>query len=297
MQFRRKIRLGMTIGAAASAISLGLIAPTLSGASSQFGTITQAEGAGASPNYIFRMYPGADCTVANTSQFQALMFRPLYWFGFGQSALIQPKLSTALLPKYSNGNKTVTITMKGWKFADGQTVNAESVMFFLNMYKADPTGYCGYNAGYGIPDQVTSAKGSGNTVTIKFKVAVNPNWILYNYLSELTPMANSWDITAPGKTSTCASGAYGAKSTDTACKAVLKYLTAQSSKTSYFADTMWQSGDSGPWKLTSIDNLGNVTFVPNTKYSGPQKAKVKYVKEVAFLSATAEQNQLRSGSI
>ena len=29
--------------------------------------------------------------------------------------------------------------MKGWKFADGQTVNAQSVMFFLNMYKADPT--------------------------------------------------------------------------------------------------------------------------------------------------------------
>jgi ABC-type transport system substrate-binding protein len=60
--------------------------------------------------------------------------------------------------------------MKGWKFADGQTVNAESVMFFLNMYKADPTSYCGYNKGYGIPDQVASASGKGNTVTIKFTV-------------------------------------------------------------------------------------------------------------------------------
>ena len=29
---------------------------------------------------------------------------------------------------------------------------------------------------------------------------MNPNWILYNYLAELTPMPNSWDVTAPGKT-------------------------------------------------------------------------------------------------
>ena len=300
MQAKNKLRLLVTIGSVAAALSMSLIATATSGAaasSNATNTITLAEGPGANPNWIF---PYQSCTyfsVDNINAFQEEMYRPVYWFGLGSTATVVPKLSTADMPVMSNGNKTITIKMKGWKFADGQTVNAESVMFFLNMYKADPTGYCGYNAGYGIPDQVTSAKGSGNTVTIKFKVAVNPNWILYNYLSELTPMANSWDITAPGKTSTCASGAYGAKSTDTACKAVLKYLTAQSSKTSYFADTMWQSGDSGPWKLTSIDNLGNVTFVPNTKYSGPQKAQVKYVKEVAFTSATAEQNQLRSGSI
>ena len=40
-------------------------------------------------------------------------------------------------------------------------------------------------------------------------------------------MPNTWDVTAPGKTSTCATGAYGAAATDTACKAVEKYLDAQ----------------------------------------------------------------------
>jgi peptide/nickel transport system substrate-binding protein len=280
---------------------MGLIATSATSgaatASTKTNTITLAEGPGANPNWIF---PYQSCTyfsVDNINAFQEEMYRPLYWFGLGSTATVVPKLSTADMPVMSNGNKTVTIKMKGWKFADGQTIDAQSLMFFLNMYKADPTGYCGYNAGYGIPDQVTSATGTGNTVVIKFKVGVNPNWILYNYLSELTPMANSWDITAPGKTSTCATGAYGAASTDAACKAVVKYLTAQSSSTSTFTDTMWQSGDSGPWKLTSIDNLGNVTFVPNTKYSGPQKAQVAYVKEVAFTTATAEQNDLRSGSI
>ena len=297
MHFRHKLRLLVTIGSTAAALSLGVIAPTASGASSANSTITLAEGPGASPNYIF---PYMSCTyfsVDNINAFQEEMFRPLYWFGLGSSASVVPKLSLSSMPAMSNSNKTITINMKGWKFADGQTINAQSVMFFLNMYKADPTGYCGYNQGYGIPDQLASATGKGNTVTLKFKTGVNPNWILYNYLSEITPMPNSWDITAPGKTSTCATGAFGAKATDVACKAVEKYLGVQSSKTTLFTSAMWQSGDSGPWKLSAIDNLGNVTFVPNAKYSGPQKAQVKMVKEMAFTSATAEQTALRSGSI
>jgi peptide/nickel transport system substrate-binding protein len=300
MQFKNKLRLMVTIGAVGAALSMSLVAASSSGAatvSTSKNTITFAEGPGAGPNWIFPYQSCTDFSVSVINAFIDEMYRPVYWFGLGASATVVPKLSTANMPVMSNKNKTVTIKMKGWKFADGQTVNAESVMFFLNMYKSDPTAYCGYNAGFGIPDQVTSAHGVGNTVTINFKVGVNPNWILYNYLSELYPMANSWDITAPGKTSTCATGVYGAASTNAACKAVYTYLTAQSSKTSTYTDTMWQSGDSGPWKLSSFDNLGNVTFVPNSKYSGPQKAQVKFVKEVAFTTATAEQTALRAGSI
>jgi peptide/nickel transport system substrate-binding protein len=298
MQLKTKLRLLVAIGTAAGSLSLGLIAATgNAGAASASNTLTFAEGPGAAPNYIF---PYMSCTyfsVDNTQAFQYEMFRPVYWFGLGKTTVVQPTLSVAKMPVMSNGNKTVTINMKGWKFADGQTIDAQSVMFYLNMYKADPTGYCGYNAGYGIPDQVTSATGKGNTVTIKFKTSVNPNWILYNYLSELTPMPNSWDITAPGKTSTCATGAYGAASTTTACKAVEKYLDSQSAKISTYTDTMWQSGVSGPWKLTSIDELGNLTLEANKAYGGPQKAQVKFVKEVAFTTATAEQEALRAGSI
>jgi peptide/nickel transport system substrate-binding protein len=299
MQFKKKLRLLVAIGTAAGSLSLGLIAVTGSAgaASTASNTITFAEGPGAFPNYIF---PYMSCTyfsVDNTQAFQYEMFRPVYWFGLGKTTVVQPTLSLAKMPVMSKGNKTVTINMKGWKFADGQTIDAQSVMFYLNMYKADPTAYCGYNAGYGIPDQVTSATGKGNTVTINFKTSVNPNWILYNYLAELTPMPNTWDITAPGKTSTCATGTYGAAATDTACKAVEKYLDGQSSKISTYTDTMWQSGVSGPWKLTSIDELGNVTFEANNAYGGPQKPLVKYVKEVAFTTATAEQEALRAGSI
>jgi peptide/nickel transport system substrate-binding protein len=304
MQLRTKLRLLVSLGTVAGAMTIGLVAPTVGGAASAkvstaSNTITFAEGAGAAPNYIFPYLGCQYFSVATLSQFQELTYRPVYWFGTPGSSAVDYSLSPAKQPAFSNGDKTITIDMKGWKFADGQTVNAESLMFFLNMYKADPTSYCGYNKGYGIPDQVASASGSGNTVTIKFKTSVNPNWILYNYLAELTPMPNSWDITAPGKTSTCASGVYGSAATDTACKAVEKYLDGQAATMTDFSDTLWTSGADGPWKLTKMDDLGNATFIPNPTYSGPVKAQkgIDFVKEDAFTTENAEETALRGGSI
>ena len=300
MKSRSKMWVGVTVLVVVAIVVVGLVvssskkkSSTTTGAQ----TISFAEGPGAFPNYIFPFMGTQYFSVDNINQFQELMFRPVYWFGLGGSVAVVPKLSLASLPTFTNSNKTVTFTMKGWKFADGQTVNAQSVMFFLNMYKADPTSYAGYNPGYGIPDQVQSASGTGNTVTINFSSTVNPNWLLYNYLSEITPFPNSWDRVSATSTSTCATGVYGTPATDSACKAVEHYLDAQSSSVSSFTDAMWQGGVDGPWRLKAMDDLGNVTFVPNTKYSGPQKAQVAVVKEVAFTSATAEQNQLLNGSI
>lgn len=261
------------------------------------GTITFAEAPGAAPNYIFPYMGCQFFSVSTINQFDELMQRPLYWFGVGGSSAYVPSLSFGNQPTFSNGNKTVTIAMKGWKFASGQSVNAQSVMFFLNMYKADPKSYCGYNPGYGIPDQVSNASAQGNNVVINFKTSVNPGWILYNYLSEITPMPDTWDVTSASTTSTCATGVYGATSTNTACKAVEKYLNAQSAKTSTYTDTMWQSGDDGPWKLTAFDNLGNATFKPNTSYSGPQKAQVATVKLVAYTTTQSEENDLQAGKL
>jgi peptide/nickel transport system substrate-binding protein len=303
MPLRRRLwtSLAALVVVAAAATTIALVATgsnsPSAGGGSNANTITFAEGPGAAPNYIFPYMGTKYFSVANINQFEDLMFRPLYWFGLGPSVAEVPSLSLANQPVFSNGNKTVTMTMKGWKFADGQTVNAQSVMFFLNMYKADPSSYAGYNPGYGIPDQMTSATGSGNTVTLHFKTSVNPNWLLYNYLSEITPFPDAWDVTAPNTPSTCATGAWGASSTNSACKAVEAYLDAQSSKVSTYTDTMWQSGVDGPWRLTSFDDLGNATFKPNTKYSGPVKAQVQTVKLLAFTSATAEQNQLLAGKV
>jgi peptide/nickel transport system substrate-binding protein len=262
-------------------------------------TISFAEGPGAAPNYIFPYMGCAYFSVSNINQFQFLMYRPLYWFGLGASTAVQYPLSPANAPVFSQGGKRVVISMKSWKFSDGTPVNAESVMFFLNMYKADPASYCGYNQGFGIPDQVASVTTSGSDITINFTKAVSQNWILYNYLSELSPMPQAWDRTsasAAAGSGHCASGVYGAASTTTACKAVEKFLDAQSSKTTTYTNAMWQVVD-GPYKLTSFDALGNASFVPNPSYSGPQKAIVGNVQLKSYTTATAEQSDLYSGKL
>jgi peptide/nickel transport system substrate-binding protein len=298
MYFGRKLRLAVTVGLSASALSLGLIAPTVSGASAPAtGTLTFAEGAGANPNWIFPYESCQYCSVDNINQFQDEMFRPLYWFGLGGSVTLVPSLSLASSPVYSHSNKTVTLNLKGWKFASGQVVNAQSVMFFLNMYKALPADFWGYNPGYGIPDQVSSITHTKMTVTINFKAVVNPLWITNNYLDQITPFPDTWDRTSSGAKSSCATGAYGGAATKVACTNVYNYLNNLSSKTTSYTGRLWQSGDTGPWKLTSFDNLGNLTFQPNTKYSGPVKPTIKYVKEVAYTTTQAEENDLQAGKI
>ncbi len=144
-------------------------------------------------NMIFPFSSGAYFTVTNMNDFQSYLYRPLYWVGKGSDITIQPDLSLAALPVYSNGNKTVTITMKGWKFSNGETIDAQSVKFFLDMYAAVPYRYAGYVPGFGIPDQVSNVTASGNVLTITTSVAVNPNWFNYNFLTEITPFPRAWD--------------------------------------------------------------------------------------------------------
>jgi peptide/nickel transport system substrate-binding protein len=279
-----------------SALIFGLSSPTTSqGATSN--TITFAEAPGQSPNYIF---PFASCLYDasnNIGQFQQLMFRPLYWFGVGPSASESPALSLAAQPLYNKADTEVTLTMKGWRFADGQLVNAQSVMFFLNMYKSDPLGFCNYDPGMGIPDEVRSVTSSGNTVRINFTKAVNPKWMTDNFLSQITPMPNRWDQISASQVGTCATGAYGTSATQASCTSVETYLDSLATTTKTFSNAFWQSGDDGPWKLTSLDATGNATFAANAHYSGPQKAQVKYVKEVAFTSSAQELADLGNGTI
>jgi len=319
MQIRHKLRLATTIGLAAGALSLGLVVPSVSGATSLSGVVTIAEAPQAAPNYILPFTSsGNGFSVANMNQFQMLMYRPLYWFGTPGSSALSLPLSLGNYPTVTNGNRTFTINLKGWKFADGQTVNAASVMFFLNMYKAASmclaagksypgatacaanSIYGGYVPKLGIPDGVKSATGSGNTVTITMSSPSNPNWLVYNYLSEITPFPATWDVTSTGAapgSGGCESGAFGSATTEANCEKVLTFLNTTANVTKDFTSTMWESGTDGPWSLKSIDALGNVTFVPNMNYSGPVKAHVSEVKLLAFTSTSAELSALRANSV
>jgi peptide/nickel transport system substrate-binding protein len=217
------------------------------------------------------------------------MYRPLYWFGNNGATGVDDSLSLAQEPVYSNGGKTVTITLKPYKWSDGTSVTSTDVMFWYNMLKAEKANFAAYTPGQ-FPDNVVSAS-APNATTVVFNTdkAYSQQWFLANQLSTITPMPQAWDMTAAGVKGDCATNESG-------CKAVWTYLTAQSKDLpTYATNPLWQVVD-GPWKLKSFNADGNNTFVPNPTYSGPVKASLKEFIEVPFTTDDSQFNVLRAGT-
>ena len=345
MKFRdnvlRMTKAGVIAGLLVTGLSAGVAGASTSHATHPDGLVVPM-GATDHPNYINPYASGAYFTVTNMNNFQEYMYRPLYWVGKGSDITIQKDLSLAALPVYSNGNKTVTITMKGWHFSNGTVVDAASVKFFLNMYKAVPARYAGFVPGFGIPDQVSNVTANGNVLVITTSDAVNPNWFTYNFLTEITPMPQAWDklstnipganginssagtLNADGfysptsNSAGCAATAYSAipagspsyTSTPNPCGfkatsangskyggayAYLYYNAIPAQMGSYQDNPMWDVVD-GPYKLFSFSPTGNVVYVPNGAYDGPQKAALR-LTQVAEASVDTEKAQLQAGQL
>jgi peptide/nickel transport system substrate-binding protein len=287
------------------------------------GTAYFAEGAQAAPNYIFPFMSLSFFSVTNISDFQQLMYRPLYWFGQGSQPTLNPSISLASTPKYSKGNTVTTFKLKPYKWSNGETVTAQDVVFWMNMLKVEKLGWAAYAAG-GMPDDVKSVTTSGSTVTITLTGAANPLWFTYNELSQITPFPMAWDVTASGQkagSQACATASYQAvtvKTTKTAvkpvsaaaksCAAVYTYLSKSSgfdpanpkapnnSLKTYATNPLWQVVD-GPFHLTSFNSTGYAAYKPNAKYSGPVKAKLAQFVLLPYTSTGAEFNALVGGKI
>jgi peptide/nickel transport system substrate-binding protein len=304
--WRSKVRLAtvavvaaVVVVAAACSSSSSTPASSSGGTPVKGGTVSVALPAGGAYSWIFPFYAITEASVYNGQQFQWLMYRPLYMFGnnTNTSTAINYPLSPANAPMYSNGGKTVTVTMKGWKWSNGETVDANSVLFFLNMAFAEKANWYAYTPGL-LPDNVVSATASGNTLTLRLDKSYSSLWYTYNQLAELAPMPQSWDVTslsgAPGS---------GGCTTDSAadgwakCKAVYTFLTAQSKiANTYATSPLWSVVD-GPWKLSSFSTIGNVTMVPNTKYSGSPKPTLAAIKFVPWTNDAAEFTALKTGQL
>ncbi len=306
--WRRKLRLAAV--AVTAAVALTAAACSSSGSSSpsssssgtpvKGGTASVALPAGVTYDWIFPFYAITNASVYNDEQFQFLMYRPLYMFGGNNntSVSVNYPLSPADPPVYSNGGKTVVVNLKGWKWSDGETVNAQSLIFFLNMTLAEKSTWYAYSPGL-LPDNIVSYKATGpNQVTINLNKAYSSIWYTYNQLAELNPMPLAWDVTSLG-----AKPGSGGCSTDSAadgwakCKAVYTFLTAQSKIASTYATSPLWSVVDGPWKLSSFSTAGQVTMVPNKDYSGSPKASLSAIKFVPFTSDTAEYTALKTGSV
>jgi peptide/nickel transport system substrate-binding protein len=309
---RRRRRFGrVTVAAGIALLAAGIAACSSSaappGASSSAsagvkqsgGIATVALPADTIPNYIFPFVSIANSSVYNTNQFQDLMYRPLYVFGGNNTSLsANYTLSPANAPVYTDGGKTVTVTMKGWKWDNGETVDAQDVVFFLNMLEAEKNQYYGYSPG-GLPDNLVSYSATGaDTLVLHLNKAYSDIWFTYNQLAEVSPFPESWDITKVGATP-----GSGGCATDSAadhwakCVAVYKFLAAQAQIASTYAtNPVWAVSD-GPWKLSAYNTDGNSTFVPNPSYSGSPKPSLAAVKFVPFTDDSTEYTALRTGQL
>jgi peptide/nickel transport system substrate-binding protein len=189
--------LGLTLSLSSAGAS------TSKAAASKNWTIKLANVATGSPTYAYPFIGPADFTVSNVSDFQYLMYRPLYWFGNTTTGAVQVNEaeSLAALPKMSNGNKTATIVLKsGYKWSNGEPVQANDVMEFLNLFASEPSGEASYakpvnGVPVTIPDVLSSVTAPNtHTIVMNFTTAVSPSWLLNNPLSEVTPLPKSWDV-------------------------------------------------------------------------------------------------------
>ncbi len=293
---------GVTAGAASASSSSSLPGlygslPAAGAPAKSGGTITVGQISGQTPDYIFPITPAADSSVNTAYTFQYFMYPTLYYSPKGASPSIDPRYSLASLPTYSNGDKTVTIKMdQGYKWTNGAPVDANDVVFFIDLLKAavkeSAANYGNYTPGL-FPDNVSSATATSKyTVQLQLTKAYNPGFFTGNQLQLIEPLpSTAWDISSTG-------GSPLDYTQPANAKAIYDYLAKQSKDLSTYAtNPLWQDAD-GPLKISAFTPAtGAFSMVPNPSYGGPTKVKFAMLKYETFTSYTAEFNQLKLGNL
>jgi peptide/nickel transport system substrate-binding protein len=281
-----------------------LLAGTLpkNGTAASGGTVVAGQLQGQTPTNIDPIINGATCST-DTFQFVSDMYIPLYYGPSGGTPAIDPSHSAALPPKYSNGDKTVTIKIKpGLKWSDGSPVDGQDVAFYYYVLKAatdqSPANWCQYASPTQFPYNVKSISYSGDTVTMHLKGAVNPTWFTYNQLQDTNggvyPLpATDWDVNSSGQ-----------KLTDWATNpkdalAIYENLNntnGADSPSQFATSSLWKVVDGG-FKLQSF-NTTNDSFVmvPNKSYGLSPKPNFTF-EENTYTSSTALVDAMESGSV
>jgi peptide/nickel transport system substrate-binding protein len=262
------------------------------------GTVTFAAPPGTAPTWILPMITAATNSVYTVLSFDYEMWRPLYWFVNGVSPAETKSMSIADDPVWSNGDKTVSITLKSnYKWSDGQPVTSKDILFWWDEMKAalkeSPANWAAYTPGLGIPDEVSSISApSATTVVMNLKKAVNPTWFFQDEIGDIQPMpAHAWaKDSANGPILNFANPANAKK--------IYNYLAGQSKPSASWAtNPLWQVVD-GPYKLSQFNvTTGAFTMTPNASYGGPHSKIVPTLQSVPFTSDTAEVNAVLKGAV
>jgi len=257
------------------------------------GVVTWACAPGFPPSTIFPFTPPERMGTRNLLEFQPLMYRTLYYFGSNGSSDVDYHQSIGEEPQWSDDGLTVSITVKPWKWSNGETLCADNVLFWVNLMKVKGSRYGEYVPGY-FPDNLVSyGKSAPERVWFTFDRAYSKRWVLMNQLSTITPLPKAWDRTADGPAN--ASG-------DLAdVERVYDFLMAEQGNLVEEANehrTRWPDSPiwsvvSGPWRLKSYTTEGVVTFVPNEHYSGPNKPYLDEFRQVPMISDETEYKLLQ----
>ena len=292
---------GTTAGHVTYPGGTGSIPLAASGAKVKAGTITWAMQPGATPNWIFPVIPSASNSVFNAFTFIYEMWRPLYWTVNGVTPEIVPNMSIANPTTWSNGNKTVTISLKSsYKWSNGQPMTANDVLFDIDLIKAavkaSPANWAGYVPGHFPDNLVSTSEPNSSTLVLNLSAPVNQTWFTTDILGEGPVFALPSTLWA--KTSATSSVVPASGWTPATMGKIFAYLTTQAkSLSTYATNPLWQVVN-GPYKLSAYNTTtGGFTMVPNTTYGGPHVTPMSSFQGVPFTSNTAEFNAIKSGSI
>jgi peptide/nickel transport system substrate-binding protein len=285
---------GLTLTLGLAACSSGAGSGHSSGGSAagkptQGGTVTVAWPE-AQPNFIFP-FPPATNTDGYNANLSEYLWPYLSYAGDGAQSAVDPAKSLYSSLKFSNGNKTVSMVLKSWKWSDGASITSRDFTFTYNLLKANYKNWINYIPGT-FPTDVSSVSVSGqHSVVINLTAPTSPAFFADDVLNNvpLIPQ-HAWDKTS-------ASGPVGNyDQTSSGAKAVYNFLQKEGSQISTFTtNPLWKVVD-GPWTLSTFNSDGSLYgYVPNKHYSGPDKPHLAKLLNQSFTSSTALIDALRSG--
>jgi peptide/nickel transport system substrate-binding protein len=254
------------------------------------GTVTVAWN-DAQPNFIFP-FPPATNTDGYNANLSEYLWPNLSYDGDGGQSVVDPAKSLYSSLKYSNGDKTVTMVLKDWKWSDGAPITSRDFTFTYNLLKANYQNWINYIPGT-FPTDVSSVAISGpHTVVINLTAPTSPAFFADDVLNNvpLIPQ-HAWDKES-------VSGPVGNyDQTTSGAKAVYAFLQKEGSQISAFTtNPLWKVVD-GPWTLSTFNSDGSLYgYVPNKHYSGPDKPRLAKLLNQSFTSSTALIDALRAGS-
>jgi peptide/nickel transport system substrate-binding protein len=254
------------------------------------GTVTYAEVAGESPNYIFPVNPVAGQSVADIEQFMPLLYEPLFVDSFDEPT-IDYAASIGYEPRWIDHDSAAVLTLRHYRWSNGSPVTTRDITFYINLARAAGPSWGDYSPG-DFPYNIRRIAIEGPyQMTLYFTRSFNPTYYVDNQLSDITPIPQAvWDRESlTGRVANFDESPAGARK-------VWNFLNSYAERTSTYSDTnpIWGVTD-GAWKLASFGGSTSPDiFVPNPAYSGVHPRIARF-EELPFTSDAAEYDELRSG--